>query len=82
MEHLNSALKIFAVLEALCSGGKKGVSELSVKLKLGKSSVHRFLSALKELGYVSKDPDSNKYFATLKLFQVGSMVRGRNGTCQ
>jgi len=78
MEQLNSASKIFAVLETLCSDGDLRVAELSRKLSLGKSSVHRFLSILKKLGYVEKNQNSKKYFATLKLFEIGAMVRGRN----
>jgi DNA-binding IclR family transcriptional regulator len=78
MEHLQSSSKIFAVLETLCLNGDLGISELSRKLNLGKSSVHRFLSILKGLGYVDKNQNSKKYFATLKLFEIGAMVRGRN----
>jgi DNA-binding IclR family transcriptional regulator len=58
--------------------GDLGISELNKKLKLGKSSVHRFVSLLKKLGYVDKSLNSNKYFATLKLFEIGAVVRGRN----
>jgi DNA-binding IclR family transcriptional regulator len=75
---LKSTSKIFAVLETLCTNGDVGVSDLSRKLNLGKSSVHRFLSVLRKLNYAEKDQNSGKYFATLKLFEIGAMVRGRN----
>jgi IclR family transcriptional regulator, KDG regulon repressor len=78
MEQLKSISKIFMVLETLCTHGDLGVSELSVKLKIGKSSIHRFLSFLTEMGYVNQNPNTHKYFATLKLFEIGAMVRGRN----
>jgi IclR family KDG regulon transcriptional repressor len=78
MEHLKSSSKIFAVLETLCMNGDLGISELSRRLRLGKSSVHRFISILKQLGYVSKNENNKKYSATLKLFEIGAMVRGRN----
>jgi IclR family transcriptional regulator, KDG regulon repressor len=74
---MKSAKKLFAVLETLCINGNQGVSELSSHLKLGKSSIHRFLSFLVETGYVCKNPDNKKYFATLKLFEISAMVRGR-----
>ena len=74
---MNSARKLFTVLENLCINGHQGVSELSSNLKLGKSSIHRFLSVLVETGYVGKNPDNKKYFATLKLFEIGAMVRSR-----
>jgi IclR family KDG regulon transcriptional repressor len=74
---MNSAKKLLAVLEDLCINGRQGVSELSSHLKLGKSSIHRFLSVLAEAGYVSQNPDNKRYFATLKVFELGAMVRGR-----
>ena len=74
---MKSAHKLFSVLENLCMEGDAGVTELSLKLDLGKSAIHRFLSLLSELGYVRKNSDNGKYYATLKVFQIGAMVRGR-----
>jgi DNA-binding IclR family transcriptional regulator len=76
------AIKLFSVLETLCITGEAGVNELSIKLGLGKSSIHRFLSVLRDLGYVEKNQSNEKYFATLKVFKMGSMVRGRIGLAQ
>ena len=78
MEQLKSISKIFFVLENLCANGDQGVSDLSTKLGIGKSSIHRFLSFLTEAGYVGKNPNNKKYFATLRLFEIGAMVRGRD----
>lgn len=78
MEQLRSASKIFLILESLCANGEQGVSELSAKLKIGKSSIHRFLSFLKALGYVNRNANNKKYYPTLRVFQIGAMVRGRN----
>ncbi len=78
MEFLKSVSKIFLVLETLCANGEQGITELSAKLKIGKSSIHRFLSFLTELGYVGKNPNNKKYFATLRVFEIGATVRGRN----
>ncbi|NIQ40393.1 MAG: helix-turn-helix domain-containing protein [Proteobacteria bacterium] len=74
---MKSAPKLFSVLESLCIEGDGGITELSKKLRLGKSSIHRFLSVLTELGYVHKNSANGKYAATLKLFEIGAMVRGR-----
>jgi len=74
---MKGAYKLFSVLEALCIHGEAGITELSTRLRLGKSSVHRFLSVLRDLGYVEKNEDNGKYLATLKVFEIGSMVRGR-----
>jgi DNA-binding IclR family transcriptional regulator len=39
--------------------------------------MHRFLSVLTKLGYVQKSAHSGKYFATLKIFQLGVSVRNK-----
>jgi len=74
---MKSGAKLFSVLETLCVDGEAGITELSTKLSVGKSSVHRFLSVLQDLGYVEKNRTNGKYFATLKVFEIGAMVRGR-----
>lgn len=74
---MKSAGKLLSVLESLCVDGDAGITELSAKLTLGKSSIHRFLSVLTELGYVHKNATNGKYAATLKVFEIGAMVRGR-----
>jgi len=74
---MKSAHKLFSILENLCVEGDAGVTELSLKLDQGKSAIHRFLSVLSELGYVKKNSDNGKYYATLKVFEIGAMVRGR-----
>jgi DNA-binding IclR family transcriptional regulator len=73
---MESARKLFSILETLCINGEAGVTELSRSLGLGKSSIHRFLSILRDLGYVEKGAN-NHYFATLKVFEIGALVRGR-----
>ncbi len=74
---MESTRKIFLILERVAIAGETGITELSSELGLGVSLVHRLLAVLKDLGYVGQDPKSKKYFATLKLFEIGSMVRGR-----
>ncbi|NIS67707.1 MAG: helix-turn-helix domain-containing protein [Proteobacteria bacterium] len=74
---MKSAAKLFSVFETLCLDGETSITELSTRLKLGKSSVHRFLSVLRDLGYVERNGTNGRYFATLKIFEIGAMVRGR-----
>ena len=74
---MKSAEKLFAILESICCDGDAGVTELSRKFNIGKSLIHRNLQILCELGYVQKKSQNDKYGATLKIFQVGSRVRGR-----
>jgi IclR family transcriptional regulator, KDG regulon repressor len=49
-----------------------GVTEISQKLKLHKSTVHRLLAALSERGYVEKEDRHSKYSLGLKFVEIGS----------
>lgn len=74
---MKSTIKVFQVLETLCQGKSAGVSELSKQLDIKPSSMHRFLSVLTKLDYVQKNEATGKYFATLKIFQLGVSVRNK-----
>lgn len=49
-----------------------GITEISEKVDLHKSTVHRLLTTLIYKGYVVQDKASNKYKLTLKLFELGN----------
>ncbi len=49
-----------------------GVSELSRRLGLGKSTVHRLCATLEHRGYLVRDPHTGRYRLSLRLFQIGS----------
>jgi len=67
--------KAFDVLEALAkSGGPRRLTDLSRELSLTKPNVYRLLSTLTELGYVSKEEATSRYSATLKLWEMGSVL--------
>lgn len=51
-----------------------GVSELAMRLGLGKSTVHRLLSTLALEGLIQRDPTSGRYRLGLKLYELGSIV--------
>ena len=74
---MKSTIKVFRVLEVLCEGKAAGVTELSNQLDIKPSSMHRFLAVLTKLGYVRKNAATGKYFATLKIFQLGVSVRNK-----
>ncbi len=46
------------------------VSELSEKMSLSPSSVHRMLASLKKIGYVAQEPDTKKYRVGLKVLTL------------
>jgi DNA-binding IclR family transcriptional regulator len=70
--------KGFQLLERLAmSDTPRGISELSREMDLTKSNVQRILATLGTLGYVDKDPQTSRYFATLKMWEYGNRVLQR-----
>lgn len=65
-------LKVFLDHEEL------GVSELSRRLGLGKSAVHRLLSTLLSEGLVTQDARTGRYRLSLAMFELGEAVRVRS----
>ncbi|RZI57985.1 MAG: MarR family transcriptional regulator, partial [Zymomonas sp.] len=61
----------FAILEALArSRGPARLSDLSAATDLQKSTVHRILATLSELGYADQD-GSGRYRPTLRTWEIG-----------
>lgn len=53
-----------------------GVTELSNKLGLPKSVVHRILISMQKYGFVEKDTQTEKYRLGLKIFELGRVAAG------
>ena len=67
--------KSFKVLEAVATAqGPVRLSTLCVELGMQKSTVHRILSELIELGYIEQDSSTGLYGATLRSWEIGSAV--------
>lgn len=74
MEQLSTVTRALQVLQAFSyEHPVLGVSELSRKLGIGKSSVHRILTTLAEQGFVVKT-DDDRYRLGLKLHELGQLV--------
>lgn len=71
---VQSAGRIFSVLEMLAYEGPQGVTEISKALDLNKSTVHRLLASLINMDYVNKESDSDKYRLTFKLLGLGESL--------
>jgi IclR family transcriptional regulator, KDG regulon repressor len=72
------AAKALRILEHLAQADRPlGVAELANTLRLSKSSVHRPLTTLVDLGYVMQDAVTARYAASLKMWEVGSAVLDR-----
>ena len=52
-----------------------GITELSQRVMMSKSTVYRFLQTMKSLGYVAQEGESEKYSLTLKLFELGARLQ-------
>lgn len=69
---VSSVLKVFGILQALGEQKDIGITELSQRLMMSKSTTYRFLQTMKMLGYVEQEGEADKYSLTLKLFEVGA----------
>ena len=68
-----------SILETLGSVHEVSLTELARKVGLGKSSVFRQLMTLARRGYVEKNPQSERYRLTYRLFAVASPAADRFG---
>lgn len=70
--------KGLAVLEDLARSGRpRGVTELARDLGLQKSNAHRLLQTLVMNGFAQQDPETGRYQASLKLWELGTRVLSR-----
>jgi IclR family KDG regulon transcriptional repressor len=71
---VKSVLKAFAIIEELDKAGELSIGELSKRLSMDKSTVHRLINTIKEAGYVNQNEENRKYSNSLKLFAIGNKV--------
>ena len=71
-DSVSSVLKVFGILQALGEEREIGITELSQRVMMSKSTVYRFFQTMKSLGYVAQEGESEKYSLTLKLFELGA----------
>ncbi|MCF7352560.1 DNA-binding transcriptional regulator KdgR [Vibrio sp. CK2-1] len=69
---VSSVMKVFVIIQSLSEQKEIGVTELSQRLMMSKSTTYRFLQTMKVLGYVEQEGEADKYSLTLKLFEVGA----------
>jgi len=66
---LNKSLSILEIL--LKQGSAMNMTEISEKLELYPSTIHRILDTLKHWGYVEQNPHTQKYQLGLKVLELG-----------
>jgi DNA-binding IclR family transcriptional regulator len=77
MRSVRTALQ---VLEAVSESQPVGLTELTRKLGLPKTTVHRGLTSLAEAGWLENDPlDPTRWIVGVRAFVVGSTVGNRGG---
>ncbi|MCG8686208.1 MAG: IclR family transcriptional regulator [Desulfobacterales bacterium] len=70
---LEKGIKIF---ELLAQNGELSVTEAAKLMDTNRAGSHRFISTLKDLGYVEKN-NNNKYQPTLKIMKLAMKVANR-----
>jgi DNA-binding IclR family transcriptional regulator len=72
---VKSLIKALRILDTLadCPGGL-GITELSEELKAPKSTVHRLIATLEEVGYAVFDRPSTKYLLGSKVARLGEQL--------
>lgn len=79
VQTLEKALDIIEILYKAGNNEGLGITELSQKLGIGKSTIHRSLDTLVSYGYVERISDSSKYCLGWRIFEIGNIVpRQRN----
>ena len=71
---IQSADRIFAILEALAEHGSMRIIDLSELLDLHKSTVHRLLASLISMGYVTQNELTGSYALTYKLVEMSGKI--------
>lgn len=75
-EKIKSIDKTLDLLEFLSVNEQEtGITEISKKLNMGLSTVHRILTTLKSRGYVIQNHQTTKYRLGIKLFELGCAVQ-------
>ncbi|MGG7517829.1 IclR family transcriptional regulator domain-containing protein [Allorhizobium undicola] len=67
-----AVLKVFAVLEALVEDRRVSLADIAQKAMTSKTTAHRLIQTMVDLGYVEQDPETERYGLTLKLFSMGA----------
>ncbi|KYO63800.1 IclR family transcriptional regulator [Thermovenabulum gondwanense] len=82
MENKNlvkSVIKALEIIELLNVEGELSIKEISTKLELEKTTVHRLITTLKEKGYVIQNDKDRRYSNSFKLFELGNRTIERLG---
>ena len=71
-DNVASVLKVFSVLETLAEDRKATLGTIAQKAMTSKSTTHRLLQTMVDLGFVEQDAETERYGLTLKLFSIAA----------
>ena len=74
---MSSVENVVRLLNLFIDEPELGVREMSRRLDLGKSTVHRIASELAEADLLAKDAETSRYRLGLRLLELGSLVQAR-----
>jgi DNA-binding IclR family transcriptional regulator len=74
---VQSAERIFQVMEMLAENGDMGLMEISAALGLHKSTVHRLLMSLIYMGYAKQEEATQKYSLSCKIVNMAGKILDR-----
>lgn len=77
--HNQSTEKALSILELLADASEPvRLRDLSQALSINPSTALRFLTSLQNCGYVSQEPESQRYFLTYKICRLAHQVSRHN----
>jgi DNA-binding IclR family transcriptional regulator len=74
--------RALGILDALAAHGQLAPSEISSKLDLHKSTVHRLLAVLEKNEYVDRHKGNGRYSLGYKLIELGTRASSRLDLCE
>lgn len=78
-DNVAAVLKVFSVLESLVENRQASLADVANRAMTSKATAHRLLNTMIDLGYVERDPDTERYGLSLKLFCLGAQsIQGRS----
>jgi DNA-binding IclR family transcriptional regulator len=75
---LKSVGSALDVLECFATDGELGVSDISRRLGVAKSTAHRLLQTLASRGFVEQDSHSGQYRLGIHVYELGELALARN----
>lgn len=73
-----AVLRTLRILDYLARHGAQRLSDLAREFHLPKSNIHRLLQSLAEEDFVQQDPDTGRYRASMKVYELGAMIANRD----